>query len=121
MRFKHTDHTAAIYECNGVGEAPWMLHNRRRKQVGSKSGGGENCVKYVIAVTEKLQKNLVIEAGSADEAVCLVEEAYKNGDVVLTDRDYSGADVQESLCYTREQIDAMEATDTSKWWFQFEK
>ncbi len=78
-------------------------------------------MKYVITVTEKLQKTLVIDAESADEAVCLVEEAYKNGDVILTDRDYAGADVQESLCYTREQVEAMEITDTSKWWFQFEK
>lgn len=78
-------------------------------------------MKYVITVTEKLQKTLVIEAESADEAVYLVEEAYKNGDVVLTDRDYAGADVQESSLHTREQAEKMEVTDTSKWWIQFEK
>ncbi len=78
-------------------------------------------MKYVITVTEKLQRNLVIEAGSAGDAVELVEEAYKNGDVVLTDRDYAGADVQESTCYTREQVEAMETTDTSRWLVQFEE
>lgn len=78
-------------------------------------------MKYVITVTEKLQRNFVIEAGSAEGAVELVEEAYKNGDIVLTDRDYAGADVQESPCYTREQAEEMEPTDTSKWWFQFEE
>lgn len=78
-------------------------------------------MKYAITITEKLQKTLVIEAGSAEDAVELVEEAYKNGDVVLTDRDYAGADVQESPCHTREQAEAMEATDTSGWYFQFEE
>lgn len=63
-------------------------------------------MKYAITITEKLQKTLVIEAGSAEDAVELVEEAYNNGDVVLTDRDYAGADVQESPCHAREQAEA---------------
>ena len=77
-------------------------------------------MKHAITVTEKLQKTFVIEAGIVDDAVKMVEEAYQNGDVVLTDRDYVGADVQESPCYTREQAEAMETTDTSGWCFQFE-
>ena len=78
-------------------------------------------MKYAITVTEKLQKTFVIEAELVDDAVKMVEEAYQNGDVSLTDRDYVGADVEESTCYTREQVEAMEATDTSGWWFQFEE
>lgn len=78
-------------------------------------------MKYAITVTEKLQKTFVIEAGIVDDAVKMVEEAYQNGDVILTDRDYAGAEVEESPCYTREQVEAMEATDTSGWWFQFEE
>lgn len=72
-------------------------------------------MKYVITVTEKLQKSFVIDSENLEAAEAIVEKAYENGDISLTSEDCQETDISESLYYTREQAEEMEPTDTSGW------
>lgn len=51
-------------------------------------------MQYRIQITELLNKRLVVDANSAEEAKQKVEDAYYNGDVVLTADDYIDGSVQ---------------------------
>ena len=72
-------------------------------------------MKFVITVTEKLQKSFVIESENLEAAEAIVEKAYDNGDISLTSEDCQETDISESLYYTREQAEEMEPTDASGW------
>lgn len=52
----------------------------------------ENTKKYVVYVTETLQRKVVVEAKSLTEAEEKVQEAYKNEEITLDYNDYLQVD-----------------------------
>lgn len=44
--------------------------------------------KYLIEVTETLQKTIEITANSESEAICLVKEKYYHEEIVLNETNY---------------------------------
>lgn len=51
---------------------------------------------YAITIKETLSKTVLIKADNLDSAVERVEEAHKNGEVVLDYEDYDDVDVEPS-------------------------
>lgn len=51
---------------------------------------------YTITIKETLSKTVLIKADNLDSAVERVEEAHKNGEVVLDYEDYDDVDVEPS-------------------------
>lgn len=45
-------------------------------------------MKYLIEITETLQKVLEIEADTEKEAILMVKKMYKNEDIILYPKDY---------------------------------
>lgn len=50
-------------------------------------------MKYVVAVTEELRRELEIEAESKEQAYEIVKRKYNNEEIVLDDSDYSGTEI----------------------------
>ena len=48
--------------------------------------------RYRVAVTELLRRTVVVEAGSEHEALRRAEDAWKNGEILLGDRDFEGTE-----------------------------
>ena len=48
--------------------------------------------RYRVAVTELLRRTVVVEAGSEHEAFRRAEDAWKNGEILLGDRDFEGTE-----------------------------
>lgn len=48
--------------------------------------------RYRVAVTEQLRRTVVVEAGSEQEALRRAEDAWKNGEILLGDRDFEGTE-----------------------------
>ena len=48
--------------------------------------------RYRVAVTEQLRRTVVVEAGSEHEALRRAEDAWKNGEILLGDRDFEGTE-----------------------------
>ena len=48
--------------------------------------------RYRVAVTELLRRIVVVEAGSEHEALRRAEDAWKNGEILLGDRDFEGTE-----------------------------
>ena len=48
--------------------------------------------KYRVLITETLQKAVVVEAASEQEAHQRAEDAWQNAEVILGDRDFAGAE-----------------------------
>ncbi len=46
--------------------------------------------KYKVAVTELFRKTVLVEAKSESEARRRTEDAWKNGEIILGDRDFEG-------------------------------
>ena len=44
--------------------------------------------KYIIEITETLQRQVEIEADNADDAYLLAKEMYRNEEIVLDSEDY---------------------------------
>ena len=50
-------------------------------------------MKYVVAVTEELRRELEVEAESKEQAYEIVKRKYNNEEIVLDDSDYSGTEI----------------------------
>jgi hypothetical protein len=50
-------------------------------------------MKYVVAITEELQRELEVEAESKEQAYEIVKRKYNNEEIVLDDSDYSGTEI----------------------------
>ena len=48
--------------------------------------------KYKVAVTEQLRRTVVVEAHGEQEALRRTEDAWKNGEILLGDRDFEGTE-----------------------------
>ena len=48
--------------------------------------------KYLVEITETLQKQITISANSREEAEQKIRERYKDEDIVLNEKDYVNAD-----------------------------
>ena len=48
--------------------------------------------KYKVAVTEQLRRMVVVEAHGEQEALRRAEDAWKNGEILLGDRDFEGTE-----------------------------
>lgn len=48
--------------------------------------------KYLVEITETLQKQIAVSASSREEAEQKVKERYRNEDIVLTEDDYIDTD-----------------------------
>ena len=48
--------------------------------------------RYRVAVTELLRRTVVVEAESEREAARRAEDAWKNGEILLGDRDFEGTE-----------------------------
>ncbi len=62
--------------------------------------------KYIVEITETLQKQIIVEAKNKDEAVKKVEEKYHNEEIILdednvTDVDIVAVEVYRSYEYER--------------------
>lgn len=51
-------------------------------------------MKYVVHITEKLQKGFIVDADSFSEAEDKVKNAYKNEQIVLDSQDYIGYEIE---------------------------
>ena len=49
--------------------------------------------KYLVEITETLQKQIEVEANSASEAEIKIHTLYKQGDIVLSADDHTGTDI----------------------------
>ena len=45
-------------------------------------------MKYIIEITETLQKQVEVEAQNESEAIRIIKEKYKNEDIILTEQDF---------------------------------
>lgn len=50
-------------------------------------------MKYVVAVTEELRRELEVEAESKEQAYEIVKRKYNNEEIVLDGSDYSGTEI----------------------------
>lgn len=50
-------------------------------------------MKYIVAITEELQRRLTVEAESKEQAYEIVRRKYNNEEIVLDDSDYSGTEI----------------------------
>lgn len=62
--------------------------------------------KYIVEITETLQRQIIIEARNEKEAVKLIEDAYDNEEIVLdgdyiTDIDFDAIEIPRSYEYER--------------------
>ena len=49
---------------------------------------------YAVVVTETLQRTVYIDAKSAEEAEDVVEERYRNEEIVLDSSDYQDTEIE---------------------------
>lgn len=63
---------------------------------GCPEGGIFKMVKYVVEVTEILQKEVVVKADSYEQAKRIVEGMYDNEEIILNENDYINTDVTVS-------------------------
>lgn len=56
-------------------------------------------MKFKVTITESLEKVIEVEADNMSNAICLVEDQYRSGDIVLTADDYTCTE------YTVEETD----------------
>ncbi len=49
-------------------------------------------MKYIVEITETLQKQIEVEASSSDEAYAKVRDDYKQGKIVLDETSYIDTD-----------------------------
>lgn len=49
--------------------------------------------KYLVEITETLQKQIEVEASSASEAEIKIHALYKQGDIVLSADDHTGTNI----------------------------
>ena len=47
---------------------------------------------FKVAVTELLRKTILVEAGTESEARRRAEDAWRNGEILLGDRDFEGTE-----------------------------
>ena len=52
--------------------------------------------KYLVEITETLQKQITVSANSREEAEQKVKERYKNEDIILNENDYVDTDFHVS-------------------------
>ena len=52
----------------------------------------EDKKKYKVAVTEFHRRTVVVEAHGEQEALRRAEDAWKNGEILLSDRDFEGTE-----------------------------
>ena len=45
-------------------------------------------MKYIIEITETLQKQIEVEAQNESEAIKLIKEKYKNEEIILSEEDF---------------------------------
>lgn len=45
-------------------------------------------MKYIIEITETLQKQIEVEAKNESQAISLIKEKYKKGEIILTEQDF---------------------------------
>ena len=45
-------------------------------------------MKYIIEITETLQRQIEVEAQNESEAIRIIKEKYKNEDIILTEQDF---------------------------------
>lgn len=48
--------------------------------------------RYKVAVTEMLRRTVLVEAGTENEARRRAEDAWRNGEILLGDRDFEGTE-----------------------------
>lgn len=60
--------------------------------------------RYKVAVTEILRRTVLVEAETENEARRRAEDAWKNGEILLGDRDFEGSE-----CYVVGETDSDES------------
>lgn len=51
-------------------------------------------MKYVVIITETLEKGIIVDADNVNEAIKLAKEVYDNEGITLDYRDYSGYEIE---------------------------
>ena len=52
-------------------------------------------MKYTINIRETLEREVEVDAGSAEEALLIAKTRYDNGDIVLDSEDFMGVEIDE--------------------------
>lgn len=50
-------------------------------------------MKYIIEITETLQKQIEVEAQNESEAINLIKEKYKNEEIILSEEDFIDSEI----------------------------
>ncbi len=49
--------------------------------------------KYIVEITETLQRQIIVEARNEEEAVKLIEDAYNNEEIILDENNFADVDI----------------------------
>lgn len=50
-------------------------------------------MKYIIEITETLQRQIEVEAQNESEAIKLIKEKYKNEEIILSEEDFIDSEI----------------------------
>ena len=50
-------------------------------------------MKYIIEITETLQRQIEVEAQNESEAINLIKEKYKNEEIILSEEDFIDSEI----------------------------
>ena len=50
--------------------------------------------KYIVEITETLQKQIELEAETSTNAIAIVKQMYRNGNIVLSAEDYVDTEIR---------------------------
>ena len=50
--------------------------------------------KYIVEITETLQKQIELEAETGTDAIAIVKQMYRNGNIVLSAEDYVDTEIR---------------------------
>ena len=50
-------------------------------------------MKYIIEITETLQRQIEVEAQNESEAINLIKEKYKNEEIILSEQDFIDSEI----------------------------
>ena len=64
-------------------------------------------MKYIIEITETLQKQIEVEAQNESQAIKLIKEKYKNEEIILTEQDFIDyeTDIIKQSIYIDDELD----------------
>ena len=65
-------------------------------------------MKYLVTIEETLSKTVLIEAGSEEEAVDIVEDKYKKADIILDSTNFCDKEITAKLSTHNDDISLYE-------------